>query len=141
VYLIESDEQPPRWYIGASPDPRRRLRKHNGELPNGALETMQGRPWRLRGYVAGFSDKKDATKFEYKAQHARPGVVIGPSFLNQVRSQREVVKFLWPLRMAQWRMDRQLEVRVVGRDEDAQVWSDAAGYSVARAIKVEHDCK
>jgi len=49
--------------VGASPDPARRLRKHNGELPGGDAPRA-GRPWRLVVVVRGFSSKTSALSFE-----------------------------------------------------------------------------
>ena len=45
VYLLIAKDNR-RTYIGASNDPERRLRCHNGELSGGAKSTRDNRPWR-----------------------------------------------------------------------------------------------
>ncbi|EOD04172.1 hypothetical protein EMIHUDRAFT_250660 [Emiliania huxleyi CCMP1516] len=54
-------------YVGASPDPVRRLRQHNGELSGGGAPAA-GRPWRILLVVCGFSSKSDALAFEWAWQ-------------------------------------------------------------------------
>jgi structure-specific endonuclease subunit SLX1 len=56
-------------YIGASTDPWRRLRQHNGELCGGARATRQNRPWRLHTVVGGFVEWRDALRFEWAWKH------------------------------------------------------------------------
>ncbi|EOD37607.1 hypothetical protein EMIHUDRAFT_225154 [Emiliania huxleyi CCMP1516] len=56
-----------RTYVGASPDPVRRLRQHNGELSGGGAPAA-GRPWRILLVVRGFSSKSDALAFEWAWQ-------------------------------------------------------------------------
>lgn len=56
-------------YIGASTDPWRRLRQHNGELRGGARATRQKRPWNLHVIVGGFSEWRDALRYEWAWKH------------------------------------------------------------------------
>ena len=52
-------------YVGATVDPNRRLRQHNGELVGGARAT-HGRRWRRRYLVGGFADERAALRFEWR---------------------------------------------------------------------------
>jgi len=54
VYLILGDDNI-RTYIGASNDPERRLRCHNGVLSGGAKATKACRPWRHICIISGLS--------------------------------------------------------------------------------------
>lgn len=54
-----------RSYVGATVDPDRRLRQHNGEIKGGAKATHRGRPWRRAFLVSGFRSEKDALSFEW----------------------------------------------------------------------------
>lgn len=51
-------------YIGATVDPERRLRQHNGELVGGAKATRRGRPWTRKILISGFLRENDALSFE-----------------------------------------------------------------------------
>lgn len=64
VYLLKSCDSKST-YIGASNNPIRRLRCHNGELVGGAKRTMRSRPWTHICIVNGF-DKISALKFEWR---------------------------------------------------------------------------
>ena len=66
VYFLR-DSSGRRTYVGASPDPVRRLRQHNGELSGGGAPAA-GRPWRILLVVRGFSSKSDALAFEWAWQ-------------------------------------------------------------------------
>jgi putative endonuclease len=60
VYLLQSELQPGRRYVGLTADLRRRVRAHNeGQSPH----TAKYRPWRVVCYVA-FLDKSKAGAFE-----------------------------------------------------------------------------
>ena len=52
-------------YVGATVDPDRRLRQHNGEICGGARAT-KGRCWNRRFLVGGFEDERAALRFEWR---------------------------------------------------------------------------
>ena len=52
-------------YVGATVNPDRRLRQHNGELAGGARATA-GRVWTRRFLVDGFADERAALRFEWR---------------------------------------------------------------------------
>jgi len=52
-------------YVGATIDPNRRLRQHNGEISGGARAT-HGRQWRREFLVGGFEDERSALRFEWR---------------------------------------------------------------------------
>ena len=52
-------------YVGATIDPNRRLRQHNGEITGGAHAT-KGRVWTRRFLVGGFVGEKAALRFEWR---------------------------------------------------------------------------
>lgn len=54
-----------RTYVGATVDPDRRLRQHNGEIAGGARATRGG-VWRRAYLVGGFADERDALRFEWR---------------------------------------------------------------------------
>lgn len=54
-----------RTYVGATVNPDRRLRQHNGEICGGARAT-KGRCWRRAYLVGGFSDERAALRFEWR---------------------------------------------------------------------------
>ena len=54
-----------RTYVGATVDPARRLRQHNGELVGGARATA-GRTWTRRYLIGGFEDERAALRFEWR---------------------------------------------------------------------------
>ena len=60
VYILQSDIEPRRFYIGCTRDLRDRFARHNrGEV----RYTSKWKPWRIKTYVA-FSDREQAKKFE-----------------------------------------------------------------------------
>lgn len=60
VYILQSESDSERFYVGITTDVDRRLSEHNdGKLPS----TVRYRPWRLRTYVT-FSDDTLALAFE-----------------------------------------------------------------------------
>jgi structure-specific endonuclease subunit SLX1 len=52
-------------YVGATVNPDRRIRQHNGELVGGARAT-HGRQWRRLFLIDGFTDERDALRFEWR---------------------------------------------------------------------------
>ena len=60
-YLLVSDN---KTYVGATIDPDRRLRQHNGELSGGAKAT-QGHAWTRKCLVGVFENQHDALSFEW----------------------------------------------------------------------------
>ena len=60
-------------YAGVSPDPVKRLRKHNGELCGGAKYTQSKGPgWTHVCLVHGFQTKNQALQFEWAVKHVPP---------------------------------------------------------------------
>jgi len=60
VYLIRSESDPSRTYIGMTEDLKKRLQSHN----EGANKhTSKYRPWKLECYIA-FTSRKQAAEFE-----------------------------------------------------------------------------
>jgi predicted GIY-YIG superfamily endonuclease len=64
VYLISTADNK-HTYIGATNNPNRRLKQHNGESSGGARSTA-GRSWRRIALVSGFNDKIEALQFEWR---------------------------------------------------------------------------
>ena len=62
-----------RTYIGATTNPARRLRQHNGELVGGARATRRGRPWRCVAVVSGLPSWSDALKLEWRMKRGPGG--------------------------------------------------------------------
>jgi len=60
-------------YAGVSPDPVKRLRKHNGEISGGAKYTLSKGPgWTHICLVHGFQNKIQALQFEWASKHVPP---------------------------------------------------------------------
>jgi predicted GIY-YIG superfamily endonuclease len=60
-------------YAGVSPDPVKRLRKHNGEICGGAKYTKSKGPgWTHVCLVHGFQTKIQALQFEWAVKHVPP---------------------------------------------------------------------
>ena len=60
VYILQSEANPDRYYVGCARDLKNRLRRHNtGEV----LHTAKWKPWRVKIYIA-FSDQARAREFE-----------------------------------------------------------------------------
>lgn len=68
-YLLHSEKDSRRCYIGYTVDPQRRLRQHNREIEGGANKTKKYAPWKLVRVVSGFYDKGSALRFEWHWQH------------------------------------------------------------------------
>ena len=70
VYLIYNQTYT---YIGATPNLKQRIRKHNGEIKGGAkYTTRKGSGWKYIGFVSGFKNKIDALQFEWAWKHIKP---------------------------------------------------------------------
>lgn len=60
-------------YAGVSPDPIKRLRKHNGEIAGGAKYTLSKGPgWEHVCLISGFHTKTQALQFEWASKHVPP---------------------------------------------------------------------
>jgi len=64
VYLLLASDNK-RTYIGASNNPERRLRCHNGEISGGAKATRTSRPWKHIAIISGL-DKISALQLEWR---------------------------------------------------------------------------
>jgi predicted GIY-YIG superfamily endonuclease len=60
IYILQSELDANRFYIGLTDDLRRRMRNHNAGR---VLHTAKWRPWWLKTYIA-LSDRVHAAKFE-----------------------------------------------------------------------------
>lgn len=60
VYILQSDANPERFYVGQTTDPERRLDEHNSGK---STHTNKFRPWKLTVCV-GFPDCGKAARFE-----------------------------------------------------------------------------
>ena len=70
VYCLATLEEPTHTYIGATPDPDRRLRQHNRELSGGAKATEhRAGNWYRVCFVSRFPDKSKALSFEWHWKH------------------------------------------------------------------------
>ena len=63
-YMLASTDGK-KTYVGATIDPDRRLRQHNGELTGGACAT-KGRKWNRQFLIGGFTCERLALKFEWR---------------------------------------------------------------------------
>jgi len=71
-------------YAGVSPDPVKRLRKHNGEIAGGAKYTLsKGKGWEHICLVHGFQTKIQAMQFEWAVKHQPPRDAGG--IINRVK--------------------------------------------------------
>lgn len=70
VYWIQSGQ---RTYIGATVDPKKRLRQHNGELVGGAARTRNRGPWHFEAVVSGFRTWREALQYEWAAKYYTRG--------------------------------------------------------------------
>ena len=60
-------------YAGVSPDPIKRLRKHNAEISGGAKYTLsKGSGWEHVCLISGFQTKIQALQFEWASKHVPP---------------------------------------------------------------------
>lgn len=61
-------------YVGATTDPLRRIRQHNGEIKGGGRYTSKHRPWRLRGIWGPYPDQSSALKAERTLKRGKRGI-------------------------------------------------------------------
>ena len=59
-YLLQSELEPDRFYVGETNDDEKRLKQHNGIISGGAAETIQYRPWKMIAIVSSFADKSES---------------------------------------------------------------------------------
>ena len=60
VYILESEIDPEKFYVGCTTDLVRRLKEHNA---GHSIHTNKYKPWKIKTYVA-FSDYEKADEFE-----------------------------------------------------------------------------
>lgn len=60
VYILESEIDPEKFYVGCTTDLVRRLKEHNA---GHSIHTNKYKPWKIKTYVA-FSDYEKADAFE-----------------------------------------------------------------------------
>lgn len=62
------------FYVGASTDPPRRLRQHNGEIRGGGRYTSKHRNWCLRAIFGPYTNQSEALKAERALKKGLRGV-------------------------------------------------------------------
>jgi len=60
VYILQSEVQPDRFYVGSTADLQRRLEEHNA---GNSVHTNKFKPWKVKTYLA-FEDHGKADAFE-----------------------------------------------------------------------------
>jgi structure-specific endonuclease subunit SLX1 len=70
VYVIQSTVCK-RTYVGATTDPKRRLRQHNGEIKGGARNTRGFRPWKMIRVIGPIETQSEALKEERRIKKLR----------------------------------------------------------------------
>jgi len=82
VYVLQSQEVrigkrgkplPGFHYVGASTDPVRRLRQHNGEIVGGGKYTSTHRPWKMKAIFGPFQNQSEAMKAERALKKGKRG--------------------------------------------------------------------
>ncbi len=68
VYVLTSKVGLLRTYVGATTDPARRLRQHNGLEPGGGSHTRAHRPWRLGVVFGPFESRSAAQRTEWEVK-------------------------------------------------------------------------
>jgi predicted GIY-YIG superfamily endonuclease len=101
--LVHSTGNIQKTYIGATNNPDRRLKQHNGILQGGAKAT-KGKEWKRVVYVGGFPDWIATLQFEWawkyhsRKKRGMEGKLEGLiSLLQSDRSTKNALPFhLWP---------------------------------------------
>lgn len=78
VYILKS-ERTDKYYVGCTDDLVRRLKEHNGELPNPGRSTLAGRPW-----VLVFQ-----AQFQSRAQ-----AIAAERYIKRMKSRRWIEKLI-----------------------------------------------
>lgn len=82
VYVIQSEQlrftkkgnkAPGFHYVGATTDPARRLRQHQGEIKGGGRYTSTKRPWKMRAIFGPYADRSEAMKAERALKKGKRG--------------------------------------------------------------------
>jgi len=60
VYILQSEVQPDRFYVGSTADLQRRLEEHNA---GNSVHTNKFKPWKVKTYLA-FEDHGKADAFD-----------------------------------------------------------------------------
>jgi structure-specific endonuclease subunit SLX1 len=95
VYLLATTLAPSRTYVGATIDPDRRLRQHNGQLKGGARATSRvPGGWYRVCYIKGFESKREALRFEWWWKR-RSAKLIGTP-LERRQAAMEAMLGEWP---------------------------------------------
>lgn len=62
------------FYVGATTDPLRRLRQHNGELSGGGKFTSRNRPHILKAVFGPYKNRSEAMKAERALKRGKRGI-------------------------------------------------------------------
>jgi len=77
VYILLSEKNPRKYYIGITEDVESRLKRHNG---GHELYTKTDMPWKLETYIA-FNNKELAYQFEKYLKHGSGHAFLKKRFL------------------------------------------------------------
>ena len=76
-------------YVGATVNPGRRLRQHNGEITGGARRTARRGPWTFAAVLSGFDSNHEALRAEWRlkrlARNARGAVGVVNALCEELR--------------------------------------------------------
>jgi predicted GIY-YIG superfamily endonuclease len=65
-------------YVGVTPNLRRRVRQHNGEIVGGAKYTKKGKgTWQVAYVIRGFQTHRQVLQFEWALKHKHAGMDAG----------------------------------------------------------------
>ena len=73
-YIIYSGN---RSYVGATTNPTRRIRQHNGILKGGAKSTRARQNWKYAVIISGLPDKRNMLQCEWAIKHTKHRGVKG----------------------------------------------------------------